>query len=703
MSKKPELLVKEFCQKAADNQFIGQLRQLLFHKYLYFTVLLLTIAASAGRQGGILSGILPEELEAVGAVSASLVLALLFSIITVRLIQKSAENEKECCFLSLLSFGTFYACCAETVTDTLPDFLVLLLLYYIFYLVCLKNIDLRIPIVIFPALLLRPVMIIPLLPFAFWAAAQIKDAGFDEKQRRRMKAVLTASVLSAGIAFLTGLTVSGAAGTLVSQLIPNAERSIRYMERESKVGLAVIAALFFILKCARAALEERRIYRAVRISNAVSVVLYFIDPDHAKVLIIYAVFQGFLILGSARKTIFAYLRDPSNAKRTVYGLSVCTALLIAAKQLMITFIFDGPAFGTCEFRITPFYICYQDFGLIQRGLWGTVFRLLFGASIPASTFYPAYYTIYFLLKIVFLLLIVRMLPRAGNGQERAFAAVLILAFAVSPGVDKFFFDLFNFIMAWGCVLLLKKNRSSVWLIPLLCCAAMLTHQIFASIIFPIVFIPLVYRVFIDSEGHTVRNAAVFSAVLLIVAAGFVYLTYFNAQRIDLTFEQFCAVIDRISGGFFTPHSNLIQYVYLDKAHSHASLFSAQIERSQVRNALFVLLLNLPAAAVYCGSFIRSAKKADGIIKKCAYIAGMLSILAAAPVFLIETDYGRWCSQCISVLILAPLILTVYQPADKKWYAGTGKRQFYIVAALLILSVLIQPNYPQLLYNYAIQI
>lgn len=499
------------------------------------------------------------------------------------------------------------------------------------------------------------------------------------------------------IAFAFYAVIIGEGLSLIEQFLPNISSTKYILNKITKLSTALVLLSISIFLSS----DYPKIAKSsVLTSSLITAVFYVLNSYEKGILLSYLVLQSLILIGITRKKVIPYFTGRYDAQKKLCMIFI---VIIVSGQMLWSLVADSTDYGSLEFRITPFYICYQDLGFVQRGLWGTIYRFLFGTFIPENVFYTSYHLFYIAFYLIFMLVIALFVKQSKNETEKNIAIFFAFIFLISPGYNKFFFELTNYIIAWICVLLAYRNKHSVMLIPLLCGLAMLTHQIFASIIFPIVFISLVYRTFINSDGHSVRNISCIIITLIVVGGGFLYLTYFNAGRIDMTYEQIRDMIDQRSGGFFPPHENMIKYVYLDKEHVHSDTFMNQIESSQIENAKKVFFVNLPALVVYIYSFFHSARLEKSIPKKLAYIAASLSVLAIVPAFIVETDYGRWCSQYVSILILAPLILTLYQPKEKKWYKDIDKKKLYIAAALLIFSVIIQPNYPQLLYVYSLKI
>ena len=70
----------------------------------------------------------------------------------------------------------------------------------------------------------------------------------------------------------------------------------------------------------------------------------------------------------------------------------------------------------------------------------------------------------------------------------------------------------------------------------------------------------------------------------------------------------------------------------------------------------------------------------------------MSVLVSVPLFITETDFGRWCSAMMKSIIVTLAVLTVIQPEDKKWYRGIPERKMYIWLAAAIVLQAIMPTF-----------
>lgn len=691
MSGHLDQIKKDRPAKVRAYEFIRRLIDGLLNKYLFLSVFIVSTIPCFFRHDRLFSGVFPETVNITVTFLAHIVISLIFSMIVTFIIRDCSSEKNERGFLVFLGF--FISCVLNIPELPFFDSFALSLIFFILSLIRMDKFGLVIPVLVLFAVFISPMIVIPAVPYAVYFLIGSKKI-FPEKAQQKNAAALTlSSLVSAVIALALHTLLNEDKLWFIRIVTPNFNAANDMINDVSKIGIfiTVFSVCMFCSLAYPAGLK-----RTVVIGSICAAVVFVLNFKQNEIIFACLMLQGFVILFASRKSLYRFITDNSKAKKTAMIIIVAIILL---EQLLSTIDYDAPLFGLVPFIITPFYVTYQELGLVQRGMFGSLYRLILGDHIPAEVFYPVFFSSFIILKIIFILLIVRTVRHSKCETEKNISFILIFALFCSPGIDKYYFETFNFILAWLCVILAYRNKHSMLLIPLLCALAMITHQIFASIIFPIVFIAIVYRAFIDSQGHTRRNMFVCFATLFVVGAGFLYLTFFIHPNAELNYGQICKIIDNNSGGFFEPHYDLIRYVYLDNGNEHVQKFHGKIDGRQIFNAFRVYILNIPALAVYIYAFVNSAVKCKSKVKKYAYIICCLSLLAILPAYIIETDYGRWCSQYISLILLAPLLLTKFQTEENKWYKDVGKKKFLIVSAVLIFSVLVQTNFTGLLMYY----
>ncbi|MCH5193826.1 MAG: hypothetical protein J1F11_07695 [Oscillospiraceae bacterium] len=378
---------------------------------------------------------------------------------------------------------------------------------------------------------------------------------------------------------------------------------------------------------------------------------------------------------SANVILFLYANDSTVGEHYIFlksrlkKLLVCWFIFTAFKYICDSFM------RTITFSEAPYFVDYFHFGFVQRGIIGTIFYLILGDDLSKTRFYTLAMTMYLLCLFLMVFIIVKMAGKAKDAKTRQILIFLTGLYILSPVFGSYFekslvlrIDIYYYLLSFICIYILYKNNSWVFVIPLLCACSMLIHQIFAAVLFPMVFIIFTYRCFADSQGHTVRNVCVYAVTILVVCAMFVYLMLFSMGKTIITLEQAYELIDLRSGGFYTPHDNFFDHViFAADASYHANKTMALINDSQIIKAIIFYLLMIPLAAMYIYAFRRTVSMTEGRFAKLAVGASALTVLALLPCYIIEFDYGRWNGGFLTTTIMSLFMLTLMQSEDKKWY------------------------------------
>lgn len=363
-----------------------------------------------------------------------------------------------------------------------------------------------------------------------------------------------------------------------------------------------------------------------------------------------------------------------------------------------------------DYVYVPYYVSYSDLGFVQRAFIGTIFKAIFGYTIhPTVMMYSSiiYYTANAILLII---LIFCFYKQISDKQSKLIYSLIIAAFLTSTAFSNYFsgnllrFDLYNDVITMLALLLTVQNQRTMFFIPVLCIAAIMIHQGYISISFPIVFSALLYRAFINPDGHSLRNKTIFILTFAFVVCGFFYFTFFSSVQNGITFTDIENMISERSAGFINDKSVYTDTIdlWLDDSSAQLVKYKNSIYAIQRLNALKVALTNLPLLAMYIYAFGITAKKESKFISKAACIISMLSVFALTPLFIAETDYGRWCAHYLFILIFGIAALTIMQRGDKKWYSGISGKALYIWTALIIISSMLQPEYFVYLKAFALR-
>lgn len=357
------------------------------------------------------------------------------------------------------------------------------------------------------------------------------------------------------------------------------------------------------------------------------------------------------------------------------------------------------------FTISAYYFNYFDFGFTQRSLIGTLFYLLFGYYIPENKFYM-YATIFYVVNFVFLAYILyRLLKvyRKSANNDKSYVPYLLLFMYISsaPYLSYMYetliyrLDLYGMCLAILSVYCIYKNRY-IFVVPIMCALGMINHQIFVFIIFPIVFIAFIYRIFIEPEGYFKRNLIAFIMMISMIVGIFIYLQFFSYAFTAVSGEEAVCIVRERSCGFLADNKyidgelSILTTVIFADAETHVQTWQNRITFGQIINTIGKLLYSLPLIVLFFYAFFKSSKYEDSKFKKFIYYALPFSIVAFLPTYILETDYGRWNQHLFATFMLGLFILTIMQKPEKKWYRDMSLKKKQIWFAIVYVIMIEMP-------------
>ncbi|MCH5193825.1 MAG: hypothetical protein J1F11_07690, partial [Oscillospiraceae bacterium] len=310
-----------------------------------------------------------------------------------------------------------------------------------------------------------------------------------------------------------------------------------------------------------------------------------------------------------------------------------------------------------------------------------------------TRFYALAIPMYLLCAVLILFIMAKTANKEKSTYSGGILAFLTGLYILSPVFSSNFersnnlrIDIYYCLLGFLCLYILYKNDTRVIVIPLLCACCMLIHQIFAALLFPLIFIVFTYRCFADSQGHTVRNVCVYAVTILAVCSMFVFLTFFSAKNTALTVEQVYDLVNLKSGGFYIPSEVFFKDVLFADLSSNADKYSDLITNMQTYRTIIFYLLITPLAAMYICAFRKTVIMTEGRFAKLAVGASALTVLAVIPCYIIETDYGRWNCAVLGIMIMSIFMLTLMQSEDKKWYRDL--RRSDLTAWMFLIGVIL---------------
>lgn len=349
-----------------------------------------------------------------------------------------------------------------------------------------------------------------------------------------------------------------------------------------------------------------------------------------------------------------------------------------------------------SFTDAMYYIDYQTFGFVQRGMVGSLCHLILGYDMPFSELVKLATGMYFFSAVLVILILVKVLSRVTANPDRQLTVIFAFMYFLSPAFFSYFhqgtmlrFDLYNFAISLLCIWLLIKNKY-VCFIPLLCAVSVCIHQVFVFIAFPIIVVILLYRAFIDQGGHGFRNKMVLILSVLTVGACFIYFQFLAQSNAIITADEANLVLKIRSRGYFKGKEEILSGVILADVGTHLSTFQNRIEIMQIIKTLIYLVYFSPLIFTYFYAFFASARQEENKIKKWIYRIMPYSIVCFLPCYILETDYGRWNTHLLMHFILCIFFLTVLQrEKETKWYKGVQESRLFtwcIIITLILTKI-----------------
>ncbi|MGN1422785.1 MAG: hypothetical protein ACI4XA_05375 [Oscillospiraceae bacterium] len=367
----------------------------------------------------------------------------------------------------------------------------------------------------------------------------------------------------------------------------------------------------------------------------------------------------------------------------------CLTVFILLKLFTSILAMEGE-----QFSYMHYYVSYQSFGIIPRGLIGSIFYAVFGETITLDKLLVILWVVFSLMPVLFFLFLRRIWNSSDERSANTVIKPLLMLFIVSPAFSYWFslnnifkLDYFLLCITLLCLYIADKNKPFVWFIPLLAAVCMLIHTVFACTMFPILFIVLVYRALVNSEGHTARNITVMLLTLAAVASLFLYFTFIYTVPDELTVEKVMRTMLFRSSGSIKPDESFVELIWADKGNEHIAYFQSLIKPSQIINIGYIFICALPLTLMYFYALNHSAKAEAKVLPKLGYLAMALSAFVTFVPALTETDYGRWCGYFLLTIILSTVLLSKMQPDSKKWFDGISAPFFkrFFAAGLVIAA------------------
>lgn len=347
-------------------------------------------------------------------------------------------------------------------------------------------------------------------------------------------------------------------------------------------------------------------------------------------------------------------------------------------QLIVFVLLMGQAIYTMtSFRIgnvgefmTVYYLVDLSMLKASRTWVGTVVSLL--TDHPTQAWINGFAAVMLLLAIVITSVLVGKVIKNVESEIRPQA--LIAALFLTTGTFTFymfsvnfgFLDVHLFIIALVSVVFLN-NKVLRWLVPALCVAGFLTHQLFVVMYFPLIILVAMYITVAEKRGR-ISKSAVF--VLSIASVAVVALwTLANGPDTNIyTPEQMLEVIEakgmrQFSQDafenmrwqfFYIPTSEYSEVFPMEELENYSLweyvkgwLYYTNVLRGfSLHKFLSVFSFVGAFSLAMWAIWIMCIRNTESKLKKLVFVCFMLAVFAAPIGCIIAVDYIRWCQAAV---------------------------------------------------------
>lgn len=309
---------------------------------------------------------------------------------------------------------------------------------------------------------------------------------------------------------------------------------------------------------------------------------------------------------------------------------------------------ENDGFSIHSFTTTPYVLSYQEFGLIPRGLIGSIIR----------TFKPfvsvRFLGVFILLANIILIIIVTfVLGKVIHNSKKNQLEILFFAlmFLLSPASISYLFskgefgrlDLFLIIISILCIILSSHNYLR-WFIPFFCMMAVAIHEVFVFTYFILVLVSLLYMSY-------ERNRSKASIILTILTLILTSLTFIYFQFFASVSKNFQSSTDmKIHLQNYTnliPNDGMLGFEYFSDLKSHFFDVALSTLPTNICNLIIALALLSPVLYIVGKTWFFIIKNTSGNDRKVIIIMN-LSPLISLPAFILTIDWGRWLASILIV-------------------------------------------------------
>lgn len=361
-------------------------------------------------------------------------------------------------------------------------------------------------------------------------------------------------------------------------------------------------------------------------------------------------------------------------------------------------IISVPAFNQMrEWRTSQYGVTYE-FGFVQMGFVGTVFKL-FCNILTEKILWTATVIALIILSFMMSIILTEIVKKSDKSIFSGVCAIVIL-YMVSPlSVAKFFnarnfatFDIYLMIILIACAVFALKEKT-LWLLLPLSVLALLVHYVFAFTYYMFIFGVLLYYAVKNKES---KKYFIFFALTVFISVGVFSYFYFFGNTVP--FKSETEMADYIKKTNTIP---IVSTVYIRYFMGSGDFFDNTIltgmngvtENLLTRFLGFVVTMVVlwPVVALFIMLWTKTIKKCEDKNEKLIYLFILISPLFAVPIFVTGMDWDRWMMGifCAQILFVFFLIKKNEQPfisalTEVSHFLSNHKLIFYIYIIILAM-------------------
>lgn len=321
----------------------------------------------------------------------------------------------------------------------------------------------------------------------------------------------------------------------------------------------------------------------------------------------------------------------------------CQIEILVFLVFFVSLLLQAPAMEELDSWCTTYYTIGYEYGFSSRLLIGTLTGLIF-PQLYTSHLYVLLLAVAVLLSLLAAVVVGAFMKRVDAGQK-GMAAFLSVLWIASPASVTYLFQqntfgrmdtflLFDTLLIFLVCLFSEKKQKWI-VVSALALLAVLTHQAYVFIYFPLPAAVFIYE-FFQNKG---RGYLPYGLLLFGVCFGMaVYLQVFSQVNCATAEEMY----ERAAAHTSAQNVNytVLQFEYFGKFEDHWNAFGQYMIGDCIRTGLVAVALLLPLL-VFLADIWKRYLHYSGKGNRAADILMLACHIAYVPIFIITVDWGRW--------------------------------------------------------------